>query len=626
MFHREERVHLSDKGSPTQSAAVFQLSSSVLFSIAQAEFASQPPPPPPGQPTTFTIETLVPARSRRDDGYEGLRDLHDQAFVNAFDDDGLAQETPTLTHSTTTPSVASSTSRAAADIWRKPQFNTASAQELLERFASISQNLPFVRLSRDCTIPQLAATQPFVLLAILTVTSGSGSVHKHSLYDDEFLKILGLKYVSGRDGSLELLRGLLIYCAWYGCRDTKSAQVQADNRDGRYPFHLKPKNSQLARCMRMGSDIVHDLNLDENCLAFEPWEQGVRADDLDKIRTYLAYVYLVSTYIVVWKGDRFVSTRQPPWTTTAIDILEKYGEDDDDRRLAILARLSTLFSEASSAVNGRDGMEVRDSQLILVGLSQQYQQVRDSLSFRFPGILNEAVIRMHTMYLEIYLETGSLLSFPVAKTALSARRARFAPPIARMNSAVKKLEAFLDVVAELEDAAMLAFTVNDWTHLIIVLTLAFRLSFPVALSPDFDWLSARRAMRLDQFLSKVSRGGPAEGASGILAANRVVLGVLQSKYNQRLGTLADEAAAAARWGRSAGCPVMGGSGGVAIAQWDVGLGETPALSTDPDMPDMLPMLHDMWSTGGVGWQDLDKIPWDAFGDEQLGGGVDGWPM
>ncbi len=63
----------------------------------------------------------------------------------------------------------------------------------------------------------------------------------------------------------------------------------------RYPFHLKPKNSQLARCMRMAAGIVHDLNLDDDFLAFQPWEQGVRADDLDKIRTYLAYVYLVST-------------------------------------------------------------------------------------------------------------------------------------------------------------------------------------------------------------------------------------------------------------------------------------------------------------------------------------------
>lgn len=94
-------------------------------------------------------------------------------------------------------------------------------------------------------------------------------------------------------------------------------------------------------------------------------------------------------YIVVWKGDRFVNTRQPPWTTAAIDILEQYAETDDDRKLAILARVSTLFAEAAGAVNGRDSAEARSSQLILVSLSQQYQQTRDSYSVQCPGVLGE---------------------------------------------------------------------------------------------------------------------------------------------------------------------------------------------------------------------------------------------
>ncbi|OAA70758.1 Zn(2)-C6 fungal-type DNA-binding domain protein [Akanthomyces lecanii RCEF 1005] len=554
--------------------------------LEEAKFKSQHST----QPATFTIATFLPARSHRDEVYEDLREIHRHTFTNALDDEDSAQETPNLSHSTATPSVTSTTARAAADIWRKPRFNTASAQELLKTFVSISENLPFVKLPNECTVPQLAATQPFVLLAILTVTSGSGSVQKHSLYDDEFLKILGLKYVSGGDGSLELLRGLLIYCAWY-------------------PFHLKPKNSQLARCMRMAAGIVHDLNLDDDFLAFQPWEQGVRADDLDKIRTYLAYVYLVSTYIVVWKGDRFVSTRQPPWTTTAIDILEQYAETDDDRKLAILARVSTLFAEAAGAVNGRDSAEVRSSQLILC-----------------PGVLDDVTIRLQIMYVELYLDVGSLLAFPVAKTALSAKRTRFAPPTAKINSSVKKLGAFLHLVAELGDADMLAFTVSDWTRLIIILTLAFRLSFPLALAPEFDWLSARKEIQLEQFLSEVSRGGgEAAASSGILAANRVVLGVLGSKYSQRERALAETAPFAAPPNRSAGCPVMGGRGGVTIAQWDLNLGDGPELSTDPDMPDMLPMLHNMWATGGIAWQDVDKILWDSFGD-QVGGDANSWAL
>jgi hypothetical protein len=60
----------------------------------------------------------------------------------------------------------------------------------------------------------MAQTRPFVLLAILAATSGLQSLYGHNLYDEEFRKILALKFVAGGERSLELLQGLLIYCAW----------------------------------------------------------------------------------------------------------------------------------------------------------------------------------------------------------------------------------------------------------------------------------------------------------------------------------------------------------------------------------------------------------------------------
>lgn len=63
----------------------------------------------------------------------------------------------------------------------------------------------------------------------------------------------------------------------------------------RYPFHLKPKSAQLAHCIRMAADIIHELGLDENFLASDMWVQGITEEELDKIRAYLTYVYLVST-------------------------------------------------------------------------------------------------------------------------------------------------------------------------------------------------------------------------------------------------------------------------------------------------------------------------------------------
>lgn len=45
----------------------------------------------------------------------------------------------------------------------------------------------------------------------------------------------------------------------------------------------------------MAADIIHELGLDENFLASDMWVQGITEEELDKIRAYLTYVYLVST-------------------------------------------------------------------------------------------------------------------------------------------------------------------------------------------------------------------------------------------------------------------------------------------------------------------------------------------
>lgn len=56
----------------------------------------------------------------------------------------------------------------------------------------------------------MPAERPFELLAMLAVAAGPAA-----LYDEEFRRVLAFKYVAGGERSPELLRGLLIYCAWY---------------------------------------------------------------------------------------------------------------------------------------------------------------------------------------------------------------------------------------------------------------------------------------------------------------------------------------------------------------------------------------------------------------------------
>lgn len=158
----------------------------------------------------------------------------------------------------------------------KPQFNLDSASHLLDCFRKMLPHFPCIVLPPDATVPSLSKTRPFVLLAILSVASGAGSLQGHTLYDDEFRKILGLKFVAGGERSIELLQGLLIYSAWY-------------------PFHLRPKNKQAFQYIRMAAEIAHDLDLvhppaDTTVTVSSP----VTAEQIDGMRTYLSCYYLVS--------------------------------------------------------------------------------------------------------------------------------------------------------------------------------------------------------------------------------------------------------------------------------------------------------------------------------------------
>jgi hypothetical protein len=71
-----------------------------------------------------------------------------------------------------------------------------------------------VVVKEDETVASMARERPFVLLAVLAAASGSRTLQGHSLYDEEFRKILGLKFVAGGERSLELLQGLVVYIAW----------------------------------------------------------------------------------------------------------------------------------------------------------------------------------------------------------------------------------------------------------------------------------------------------------------------------------------------------------------------------------------------------------------------------
>jgi hypothetical protein len=107
-------------------------------------------------------------------------------------------------------------SRTLASLRLQPQFNLDSAGKLLETFRKVMlSHFHCVVVKEEDTVASMAKDRPFVLLAVLAAASGSRTLQGHSLYDEEFRKILGLKFVAGGERTMELLQGLVVYIAWW---------------------------------------------------------------------------------------------------------------------------------------------------------------------------------------------------------------------------------------------------------------------------------------------------------------------------------------------------------------------------------------------------------------------------
>lgn len=238
--------------------------------------SQQPPtlPPPSGPSKTFTIDIPIPFDTEVTDAFETLRLTH-ASFIDALTPDmdstssddadpapysdfpmpdahhhpqddtcWLAATTAAsapasvVSHASSLPlgasalstppsSVALAVAPAQAPKARtvngslalRPQFNLDSAAGLLATFRGVMlAHFPCVVLEdEDGGVGEMARERPFVLLAVLAAASSSRSLQGHSLYDEEFRKVLGFKFVAGGERSLELLQGLVIYVAWYVC-------------------------------------------------------------------------------------------------------------------------------------------------------------------------------------------------------------------------------------------------------------------------------------------------------------------------------------------------------------------------------------------------------------------------
>lgn len=197
------------------------------------------------------------------------------------------------------PAAGSGPKRPLNALGLQPQFNLLSAQTLLDQFRDMLPHCPLLVWPDRADVKFMAKESPFLLLAILAAVSCSVNLQGHNLYDEEFRKVLGLKFVTGGERSLELLQGVLIYLAWYvvwtlWATNAHLCRPRLTNLAFRYPHHLRPKSPVRTQYGRIATDIVRDLNLDQDTAFADHPVTGLTHQDMQSIRAFVACFYLDS--------------------------------------------------------------------------------------------------------------------------------------------------------------------------------------------------------------------------------------------------------------------------------------------------------------------------------------------
>ncbi|KAF9871518.1 zn 2cys6 transcription factor [Colletotrichum karsti] len=595
------------------------------------------PPPPPGPSKTFSIDFEMPQLDDVDD-VGSLATRHER-YLDEFmppDSDldsidmmfGLTESGSGGSHSTISSPPSSGPAVSVSSFGLKPQFNLDSAEKLLQTFRVMLKNYPCVSLPPDATVTSLSKTKPFLLLAILATASGSTALQGHTLYDEEFRKILGLKFVAGCERTMELLQGLLIYTAWY-------------------PFHLRPKSKQAFQYVRMAAEILQDLDLADAppglTAASDP-----TPEQIDGMRAYLSCYYLISAHVLPFlqyfrkcsltdarfaTGWAKTATLQfTSWTATCCDLLERCSVLEGDHMLAWLARMQHISEEATTLAKIKPASEQVKQQVhfMNLGLESQFREWRG----RMPSSLNDLqTITAANLFTEIYL-----LAAPVFQLRSTSKigDSDLGPPIpaSRLQRCLTLLRTFFDFILSLDKPAFVSFASIDWGRFIQAVIAAIRVSFPLPICPEWDHARAREQLQFGSYLSRLSADHeeltPATKQMDVLGASKVIFAVIKRKYEARIANIETPVNKLPRTIR--GCPMFDGSLDQYFPVWDQslnpsgphGLAASQMPSGAVTMVNGQPVYHDLWATMEMGWPDGavgdPAQAQDGFG---LGAGSDG---
>lgn len=208
-------------------------------------------------------QTIPPGQSDQSAASQGAGDLHASGLTSPLNDDSHGVEVSTVSALVDEPSILD-----------RGLLNTAQAETMVDAFrASFVQKFPFVVIPRGIRASRLVKQEPFLSLCIFSATLGRAHNLRKTIAD-EVMKHITVRIIASSERNMELLRGLLVYTAWYS-------------------FPAQKNHPQLLLLMQLCISMLQDLGLHTKADLSTDEQRAL-------LGTYWLAVGYVVSFVVYW--------------------------------------------------------------------------------------------------------------------------------------------------------------------------------------------------------------------------------------------------------------------------------------------------------------------------------------
>ncbi|KAL4786987.1 hypothetical protein BJX76DRAFT_345840 [Aspergillus varians] len=352
-------------------------------------------------------------------GLDQLLDLHHRIFQEQS-----YQDSPLNPASMLTPESLAQTSAFELDS-SSPDMDTnismQKADTLLTLFRQRNSYFPFITIPETTSAASMAIHQPFLLLAVLTVSS-SRMPRLQQRTDERFRRVLSERIILHGEKGLDYVQGLLVYIAW--C-----------------PLHLRPLRNQLSQYIQIVNTMISDLDLDTELHKKSKEERDAclgcyTLSSLDEIQEQ----YLRLQYLAARVARYTASVRLTAQGLQAASNLSSAEESVLEKMALFTGELEDL-SSSLFASNTRRKIPIR--------FTQQF-------------------IRMNITSLPL----EHLLQPSPNHIPLSAD-----PNLNLTTSYFSEIQAFLELFLSIPPEEYVSFSIQEWSQLILTISFTSNLCF-----------------------------------------------------------------------------------------------------------------------------------------------------